>query len=112
MILDTQGGPNWVNNWCVAPIIVDPNINEIYYTPLYYVMTHFSKYIRPGAEIIEAKNTDSELMVTAALNPDKSIAVVLFNEGFEEKSFNLNLNGFSKSVTISPQAIQTITLKN
>ena len=57
MILDTQGGPNWVNNWCVAPIIVDPNIDEIYYTPLYYVMTHFSKYIRPGAEIIEAKNT-------------------------------------------------------
>ena len=112
MVLDTQGGPNWVSNWCVAPIIVDPAIDEIYYTPLYYVMTHFSKYIRPGAEVIEAENSDPELMVTAALNPDKSIAVVLFNEGFEEKSFNLNLNGFSKSVSISPQAIQTITLKN
>ena len=40
MVLDTQGGPNWVSNWCVAPIIVDPAIDEIYYTPLYYVMTH------------------------------------------------------------------------
>ena len=112
MVLDTQGGPNWVSNWCVAPIIVDPAIDEIYYTPLYYVMTHFSKYIRPGAEVIEAENSDPELMVTAVLNPDKSIAVVLFNEGFEEKSFNLNLNEFSKSISISPQAIQTITLKN
>ena len=32
------GGPNWVSNWCVAPIIVDPAIDEIYYTPLYYVI--------------------------------------------------------------------------
>ena len=110
MVLDTQGGPNWVNNWCVAPIIVDPNKDEIYYTPLYYVMTHFSKYIRPGAEIIDVKNNDDNLMVTAALNPDNSIAVVLFNEGNDNKSFNLKLNNFSEKISISPQAIQTIII--
>jgi len=110
MVLDTQGGPNWVNNWCVAPIIVDPNKDEIYYTPLYYVMTHFSKYIRPGAEIIDVENNDDNLMVTAALNPDNSIAVVLFNEGNDNKSFNLKLNNFSETISISPQAIQTIII--
>ncbi|MDA9826898.1 glycosyl hydrolase family 30 [Flavobacteriaceae bacterium] len=110
MVLDTQGGPNWVNNWCVAPIIVDPNKDEIYYTPLYYVMTHFSKYIRPGAEIIDVENNDDNLMVTAALNPDNSIAVVLFNEGNDNKSFNLKLNNFSEKISISPQAIQTIII--
>ena len=110
MVLDTQGGPNWVNNWCVAPIIVDPNQDEIYYTPLYYVMTHFSKYIRPGAEIIDVENNDSDLMVTAAQNPDNSIAVVLFNEGKDEKSFNIKLNEYSKIITISPQAIQTVII--
>ncbi|MDB4086051.1 glycosyl hydrolase family 30 [Flavobacteriaceae bacterium] len=110
MILDTQGGPNWVNNWCVAPIIVDPSKDEIYYTPLYYVMTHFSKYIRPGAEIIDVENNDDNLMVTAALNPDNSIAVVLFNEGNDEKSFNLKLSNYSKNISISPQAIQTIII--
>ena len=47
-------------------------------------MTHFSKYIRPGAEIIDVENNDDNLMVTAALNPDNSIAVVLFNEGNDE----------------------------
>ncbi|MDB4240013.1 glycoside hydrolase family 30 protein [Flavobacteriaceae bacterium] len=110
MILDTQGGPNWVNNWCVAPIIVDPSKDEIYYTPLYYVMTHFSKYIRPGAEIIDVENNDDNLMVSAALNPDNSIAVVLFNEGNDEKSFNLKLSNYSKNISISPQAIQTIII--
>jgi len=110
MVLDTQGGPNWVNNWCVAPIIVDPSKDEIYYTPLYYVMTHFSKYIRPGAEIIDVENNDSDLMVTAAQNPDNSIAVVLFNEGKDEKSFNIKLNEYSKIITINPQAIQTVII--
>ena len=110
MVLDTQGGPNWVNNWCVAPIIVDPSKDEIYYTPLYYVMTHFSKYIRPGAEIIDVENNDSDLMVTAAKNPDNSIAVVLFNEGKDEKSYNIKLNEYSKIITINPQAIQTVII--
>ena len=52
MVLDRQGGPNWFKNWCVAPVIVDPKTDEVYYTPLYYIMAHFSKYIRPGAELL------------------------------------------------------------
>ena len=47
MVLDKQGGPNWFKNWCVAPIIVDPENDDVYITPIYYTMAHFSKYIRP-----------------------------------------------------------------
>ena len=108
MVLDTKGGPNWANNWCIAPVIVDPEKDEVYYTPLYYVMTHFSKFIRPEAKVIEAKKTDKELMVAAAKNPDGSIAVVVFNEGKTTKNFNLVHNDFAKNISISPQAIQTI----
>ena len=108
MVLDTKGGPNWANNWCIAPVIVEPEKDEVYYTPLYYVMTHFSKFIRPEAKVIEAKKTDKELMVAAAKNPDGSIAVVVFNEGKTPKNFNLVHNDFAKNISISPQAIQTI----
>lgn len=108
MVLDTKGGPNWANNWCIAPVIVDPEKDEVYYTPLYYVMTHFSKFIRPEAKVIEAKKTDKELMVAAAKNPDGSIAVVVFNEGKTPKNFKLVHNDFAKNISISPQAIQTI----
>ena len=45
MVLDTQGGPNLAKNWCVAPVIVDVENDEVYYTPLYDVMKHFSKFI-------------------------------------------------------------------
>ncbi len=33
MVLDKQGGPNWFKNWCVAPVIVDPDTDEVYFTP-------------------------------------------------------------------------------
>ncbi|MFZ4059369.1 MAG: glycoside hydrolase family 30 protein, partial [Ferruginibacter sp.] len=31
MVLDRQGGPNWFKNWCTAPVIVDPEKDEIYF---------------------------------------------------------------------------------
>ena len=112
MVLDTKGGPNWANNWCIAPVIVDPDQDEVYYTPLYYIMAHFSKFIRPEAKVIEAIKSDDELMVAAAKNPDGSIAVVVFNEGTTSKSFVLTHNDLTKNISISPQAIQTIMIHN
>ena len=110
MVLDTQGGPNWIKNWCVAPVIVDPEKDEVYFTPIYYTMAHFSKYIRPEAKVIKVNNTDDNLMVTAAKNPDQTIAVVVFNQTQEAKSIHLVLNDKSVDISISPQAIQTITI--
>ncbi len=110
MVLDRQGGPNWFKNWCIAPVIVDPDADQVYFTPLFYTMAHFSKFIRPEAKVIEAINSDPELMVTAAHNPDGSIAVVIFNEGKTRKSFELKLHENSRDITISKQAIQTIQI--
>ena len=112
MVLDTQGGPNWFKNWCVAPVIVDPVKDEVYFTPIYYVMTHFSKFIRPGAVRIGFENSDTSISITAAQNPDGSIAVIVFNESLEEKNFLLELGENSTSVTINAQAIQTIVISN
>lgn len=110
MVLDTQGGPNWFKNWCVAPVIVDPEKDEVYLTPLYYTMSHFSRFIRPGAKKIGLNNSDEDLLVTAAQNPDGSIAVVVFNEGINPKKFSLSLNNSIKEISIDGQAIQTILI--
>ena len=108
MVLDRQGGPNWFENWCVAPVIVDPEKDEVYFTPIYYTLAHFSKFIRPGAKRIGFELSDADLMATAAQNPDGSIAVVVLNQGIEPKHIALYLGGKETEVSISPQAIQTI----
>lgn len=108
MVLDKQGGPNWFENWCVAPVLVDPATDEVYYTPIYYVMAHFSKYIRPGAQIIGSQASDKALMQVAAKNPDGSIVLVVFNPSLAAKSFELQIGQQSSRISISAQAIQTI----
>lgn len=110
MVLDKQGGPNWFKNWCIAPVIVDTDSDEVYYTPLFYVMTHFSKFIRPGAVRIGFENSDPQLMVTAAQNPDGTIVVVILNQDIESKQFKLKLDTKSQMHTISGEALQTIVI--
>ena len=111
MVLDRQGGPNWKKNWCIAPVIVDPEKDEVYLTPLYYVMAHFSKFIRPGAAVLEVDNKEKDLMITAALNPDQSVAVVVFNQEKEAKSFTLAVGETKKNMVIDAQALQTIIIQ-
>ncbi|WP_089153070.1 glycoside hydrolase family 30 protein [Algoriphagus marinus] len=111
IVLDRQGGPNWFKNWCVAPVIVDPALDEVYYTPIYYTLVHFSKYIRPGAKVIGVEKQDDTLLVTAAKNPDQSIAVVILNQDMEKKVFELKLGEEKQMISISPQAIQTILIR-
>jgi glucosylceramidase len=112
MVLDKQGGPNWFENWCAAPVLVDVETDEVYYTPIYYTMAHFSKFIRPGAVRIGLENEDNSLLATAVQNPDGSIAVVVFNEGKTPKNFTLHLSGSRASISIEPQAIQTLVVQN
>ncbi len=108
MVLDKKGGPNWFKNWCIAPVIVDPANDEVYFTPLYYVMSHFSKFIRPGAHIIESICDNEDIMVVAAENPDQSIALIVFNP--TEQQFSVQVQAHSQSIQadISSQALQTI----
>ena len=112
MVLDKQGGPNWFKNWCVAPIIVDPESDEVYFTPIYYTMSHFSKFVRPGAVRIGIETSDKELLSTAFSNPDGSIAVVLFNEKEDKKTFTISLGEKAVTVAISGKAIQTVLLNS
>ncbi len=112
MVLDRQGGPNWFKNWCLAPVIADPENDEVYFTPMYYALSHFSRYIRPGAERIGFELSDNSVLTTAAQNPDGSIAIVLLNPTLVSKTLSINLGSKQASVTINKEAIQTILIKN
>ena len=111
MVLNRQGGPNWFENWCIAPVIVDPEQDEVYFTPLYDVMCHFSKFLRPGSIVVSSTCTDSELMSVATETKHGSHVIVCFNPGNTRKT--LRIQGLSNEdicVVIDSQALQTITI--
>ena len=96
----------------IHKIIVDEENDEVYFTPIYYTLAHFSKFIRPEAKVINVENSDKDLLVTAAENLDGTIAVVLFNEGTTSKNISLSLNDKNVAIQIQGQAIQTLVITN
>ena len=110
MVLDKQGGPNWFKNWCVAPVIADPEKDEVYFTPLYYTMMHFSRHIRPGAVRIGLSVNNNDIKVTAVRNPDQSVAAVLFNPTAKPHNIHITCNNQTFDFNLPGKALQTLVL--
>src|SRR6266850_532226 len=108
VLLDEQGGPNHVGNFCFAPIHADTKTGELIYTNSYYYIGHFSKFIRPGARRIAASPSRSALMSTAFVNPDRTVSVVVMNKTDEKISYFLWLDGNAAEVSSLPRSIQTL----
>ncbi|MBA4389046.1 MAG: glucosylceramidase [Verrucomicrobia bacterium] len=89
LVLDEQGGPNHVGNFCDAPVIADTRTGEVTYEASFYYLGHFSRFIRPGAVRIGFSRYTDRLEVTAFRNPDGVIAVVVMNRTADEIPFVL-----------------------
>ena len=112
MILSHKGQPNPYDNFNSAPVLINPVTDQVIYTPLYYLLSHFSKLIRPGAHRIELDGEQHEgLAYTAALNTDGSIAVVVFNKTEKPLELQFTLKSKSHNIQIAPRALQTIMFK-
>ena len=110
ILLDETGGPNHVGNFCFAPVHADTPSGEIIFTPSYYYIGHFSKFVIPGAKKISSAASRSQLLTTAFINPDGKIAVIVMNQSDKKVVYNLCIGTNASVVNILPHAIQTLIL--
>jgi glucosylceramidase len=110
ILLDEQGGPNHVGNFCMAPVHFDP-AKGLQFTSAYYYIGQFSKFIRPGAKRINASSNRTELLTTAFKNTDGSIAVVVMNEGDKKLEYQLYMKGKAAETTALPHSITTLVFQ-
>ncbi|HEX8849726.1 MAG TPA: glycoside hydrolase family 30 protein [Gemmatimonadaceae bacterium] len=108
VLLDEQGGPNHVGNFCFAPIHADTKAGTLTYTSSYWYIGHFSKFVRPGARRIAVSPSRSALLATGFVNPDGSVAVVVMNRGDKPVTYNLWVHGNAAETTALPHSIQTL----
>lgn len=106
MYLDEKGGPNHVGNYCGAPVMLDGK-GGFEKKVSYHYIGHFSKYIQPGAVRIGHSKYTDKLEVTAARNPDGTIAVVILNRGKKELRANVRICGKLARLVIAPRSIST-----
>ena len=108
ILLDQNGGPNHVQNFCFAPVHADLSTNNLIYTPSYYYIGHFSKFIRPDAKRLSTNVSRSSLLSTSFKNKDGKIVTVVMNKTNKKVIYNLYLEDNKVVVEIPAHALQTL----
>jgi glucosylceramidase len=110
ILLDENGGPNHVGNFCFAPVHGNTKTGNLTFTNSYYYIGHFSKFIKPGAKRLSSGTTVNNLYATAFKNTDGSVVVVALNESDTELNYSLTIDIKTANFKLPAHAIQTIIL--
>jgi len=116
IVLDQDGGPNHVGNFCGAPIMINRKTGQVYYTPIYHVLAQFSRTIRPGDKAVQAIKyldglEDDVLHTSATINEDKLLSVQLLNTSKQPVSYKLQIGIQNAKVIIPANAVQTVRVQ-
>eukprot|EP01089_Gocevia_fonbrunei_P014072 TRINITY_DN3774_c0_g1_i5.p1 TRINITY_DN3774_c0_g1~~TRINITY_DN3774_c0_g1_i5.p1 ORF type:complete len:494 (-),score=93.93 TRINITY_DN3774_c0_g1_i5:77-1558(-) len=122
VLLDLQGGPNHLKNYCDSPIRADTPNQILYFQPVYYYMGQFSKFISPKSVVVnstvslttlssrkispEGWFTD-DLVATAAVTPENNVVVVVVNAKDTAVPFTLVDGKYFANIESPPHSIQT-----
>lgn len=109
LLLNEQGGPNHVGNFCAAPVM-GVEQGGIEKRLSYYYIGHFSRYVKPGAKRILASCFTEDLETVAFRNPDGSRAVVLLNRTEKAIPVCLTENDEAVHLEINAHTICTVIL--
>ncbi|MDP4209292.1 MAG: glycoside hydrolase family 30 protein [Bacteroidota bacterium] len=110
VLLDENGGPNHVGNFCFAPIHADTKTGKLIYTNCYYYIGHFSKFVQSGAKRIACSSNRDKLQSTAFLNPNGKVVVVVLNTSDDKLGYKLSIAGKAANLESLPHSIMTMVL--
>jgi glucosylceramidase len=75
------------------------------YTPEYYLMKHFSHFVKPGAKRIAIQGRYDNAL--AFVNPDDEIVVLIANDKDNTKTLTLSIRGKTFTICVSPGSVNT-----
>jgi len=116
VVLDQDGGPNHVGNFCGAPIMIDTTSLEVYYTPVYHVLAQLSRTIRPGDRAVVAERElggldPDALHACATINDERLLTVQILNTTNDATAFSLQIAEQFAEITIPANSVQTVRIQ-
>lgn len=111
ILLNDKGGPNHVGNLCFAPVHANTEADELIFTPSFYYIGHFSKFVRPNAKRVSTTSSRSSLLSTSFLNEDGSMVTVVMNVTDEPVTFKLYVESDIVEAEIPARAMQSFVMK-
>ena len=108
LLLDEKGGPNHVNNFCLAPLVGDTRDGTLHYMDSYYYIGHISKFVRPGARRATCSSSSDNLLATAFRNPNGQVAVIVMNARDRASDFQVWVAGKAAKSKLPAHSIATV----
>ncbi|MEI7982683.1 MAG: glycoside hydrolase family 30 beta sandwich domain-containing protein [Bacteroidota bacterium] len=112
LALDQNYGPqNHGCSNCRGVITYDLSNNQITYNEEYYSIAHFSKFVRPGATRISTipQQSLTNVQAVAFINTNGSKAMVVCNDGSDNKTFTVKQGKKIFIYTIASKSVVTLT---
>ncbi len=110
LLLDENGGPNHVGNFCAAPMMADGKGGVEKHLSYYYI-GHFSRYILKGARQILTSSYTDRIETVAFVNPDGSRTAVMLNRTDIPAELVLREETACLPLRIAPHSIVTAVLR-
>ncbi|XP_029161310.1 lysosomal acid glucosylceramidase-like [Nylanderia fulva] len=112
--LDEKGGPTWVGNYVDSPIIVNSEKDEFYKQPMFYAISHFSKFVPRGSYVISSTEENclsKKIHSIAFLTPEQKVIVVIANTNNESIPLTIKDENTNKIINMNlfPKSFNTIS---
>uniref|UniRef100_A0AAN0LP79 Glucosylceramidase n=1 Tax=Polyphagotarsonemus latus TaxID=1204166 RepID=A0AAN0LP79_9ACAR len=120
LVLDERGGPNWVDNFVDAPIIINLKTNTYIRQPMFYALAHFSKFLKKNYLALNYKiksdaNQTKNFYFSAFRNEKNEVVVVVNNNRDKNLKVSISLTNDKNNVfniLSLKNSIQTYVWKN
>jgi len=107
LLLDHDGGPNHVGNFCSAPIHTNASFDGLTYQSSYYYIGHFARFVRPGARRVHCAAPHHDIEAAAFRNVDGSSAVIVMNRNAEPRRLALCIDAVTTTMELPARSIAT-----
>lgn len=105
--LGTGGISRW--GWARNSLVVVNAASKTYrFTYEYYLLKHLSHYIQP--EALKVATTGSYTNLLAFINPDKSMVIIVANEGSEARTVSIRLKNQVYRPLLPPYSLSTLRI--
>jgi len=111
LFLNEKGGPNWINRYVDAPIIVNSINGKIHYQPTYFIIAHFSLFIEKNSKLVQINSKGPFPLETVCFKtPKNKIVFIVLNRDITGRKYFIydKLREKYINLTINSRSIQTI----
>jgi len=106
MVLDHTGKSQW--GWQQNSIITITEDLKVKYNPEFYLMKHFSHFIKPSAKFLDGVSDENCL---AFLNPDDEIVIIYYNDTEIPVTKTFETGALQFSAELQKKSLNTFVVK-